>query len=336
MAAEAVESSDILESAVKETSSYFTSIVELIPAKYYIENELEGDYKNVPYSGGKKKKFKALNKKLLTKKAKLLKLDPVKHKTVAELQLEVEKKEQEFFSDSNNITQMKTVNVSNIPSTSLEELREKLHEKVTQLRGKRKELHGDEKIQAKKCRLEKKESSDKKKKKQTQSDKIKNVNEIDKKFSGKKYNEIKNDNGKVVFSKFDFAVGVGECKNKKKKKKKDITVLLEKAEKTQDKIKLLQETDVEKAKEFKKKIAWESAVRKAEGVKLKDDPKLLRKSIKKRNKLKEKSVKKWKERTDTVEKQKDEKQKLRKQHLKERRDEKGVKKKGKKKTRPGF
>lgn len=49
----------------------------------------------------------------------------------------------------------------------------------------------------------------------------------------------------------------------------------------EEKIKNIAEVDSEKAKELKEKIAWKNILQKAEGEKVKDDPTLLKKSIKK-------------------------------------------------------
>ncbi|XP_057307610.1 surfeit locus protein 6 homolog [Hydractinia symbiolongicarpus] len=332
MAADNVAEVEKLKNIVKETTCYFSSVVELIPAKFYVQNEFEdGNVKP-----GRKKKLKPENKKLLAKKAKFLKLDPSNHKTISELQKEVERKETEYFAEEivEIAEQVQPVKVSSIPSASLDELREKLHAKMHHLRGKRKILAEDDKLKVKNARMAKKDIDTKKKKQRNETENIKRVSELEEKSIN---GDIKNIKGEVVFSKFDFAVGISD---NKKKKKADIKKLLQIAEKKQEKIKNLQQEDSGKANALKKKIAWDNAVKKAEGQKLKDDPKLLKKSIKRKEKLKEKSKKRWDDRTATVANEKEEKQKLRKQHLRERRDEKLNKKKGvkkvKKKSRPGF
>jgi len=332
---EAMNSNDDLLQSVLETSQFFTMMVELIPAKFYVNQESE-DGENHYYQGKKKRK-KPDDKKLLAKKAKLLKLDPAKHKTIIELQEEVEKKEKELYSQPTGeiSRKLKPINVPNVESTaSLEELRERLHAKMEQLRGNRKfTVNGGD--NDKKNDLQKKKiSAVDKRKKQEESANIKRANAVEKNASSN--SDIKTDTGQIVYSKFDFASGVQPVKIKKKKK--DLKQLLDKAEKKQSKLELLQETDIEKANKMKKDISWDRVLKKAEGVKLKDDTTLLKKSIKRKEKLKDKSAKKWNERVESVEKKKDEKQKLRKQNIKEKRDEKLNKKTGKKKRKstPGF
>ena len=313
---------------VLETSNYFSSLVDLIPAKFYVASELkENGFNN-------KKKLTKGEKKLLTKKAKLLRLDPSQHKSTEELQLEIEKKEKEMLETEVSNEKIKPINVSEAVSVPLEELREKLHAKLEQVRGKRKFTPNGDKDVVKKARVERKDKAKKKKDTQKLSTNIKRATSIEEKSVATK-NSIKNDKGELVFSKFDFATSNGTMK----KKSKDIKKLLQKAEKTQENIEKLEGEDSDKAKKLKDKIAWDKALKKAEGQKLKDDPKLLKKTLKRKEKMKSHSQKKWKDRTETVEKQKEERQKKRTQNLKQRREEKMKKSggKGKKKnSKPGF
>lgn len=64
---------------------------------------------------------------------------------------------------------------------------------------------------------------------------------------------------------------------------------------------------------------WEKAQKLSEGQKVRDNPSLLLKAIKKRNKKKEASAKKWGARIRDVQKKMEDKQKRRKQNLEERR-----------------
>merc|ERR1712013_340471 len=89
----------------------------------------------------KRKKKPPADKKFLAKKAKLLKLDPSQHKTITELQEEVEKKEKEAASAVvMTATKIQPISVSQVDSSqSLSDLHEKLHAKMKQLRGNRKD-----------------------------------------------------------------------------------------------------------------------------------------------------------------------------------------------------
>jgi len=331
---------------VLQTSRFFTSLVELLPAKFYLGHRGEEE-ENVfnPKHMKKRKKKPPADKKFLAKKAKLFKLDPSQHKTITELQEEVEKKEkEELAKDLPRITmatKIQPISVSEVSSTqSLADLHDKLHAKMDQLRGNRKLVppQKEDKINDRKRKhLDKKKLNSEKKRKEKESGNIKISNAIENNaLNNNNNNKNKNNGNDVVFSKFDFATSVKERDPKNKKKKKDLKQLLTIAESKQNELKLLEETDAEKAKETKAEMCWDSALQKASGTKIKDNPKLLKKTLKRKEKEKSKSEKVWKDRVESVEKKKEEKQKLRKQHLKERREAGNGKKKGggKKKKKP--
>ena len=155
--------------------------------------------------------------------------------------------------------------------------------------------------------------------------------------------QVLNDNGEVVFSKFDFTRNI-EDTTKFEGKVKNYKKLLASAEARKKKMDDLKAVDAKKAKEMQQQVHWKSAIEKAEGIKQKNDPSLLKKTIKRKEKLKKKHRKEWKERTEMQKKQMEERQKLRKKHIQERIDAKKNKNinKGKKKSsnkkrhKPGF
>lgn len=106
---------------------------------------------------------------------------------------------------------------------------------------------------------------------------------------------------------------------------KDIKAHLAKIE--QKKQKIAQMTPEEQAK-HKEKDLWQRLMAHAEGVKVKDDEKLLKKALKRKEKQKLKSEIEWKERKQTVKDTIAARQKRREENLKARRENKG--KKGKK------
>jgi len=67
---------------------------------------------------------------------------------------------------------------------------------------------------------------------------------------------------------------------------------------------------------------WATALKRAQGEKVRDDPTLLKKTIKKETKVKDMKTKKWKERNENVEKQKQKVQEKRQKNIQERKDEK--------------
>ncbi|KAM7361095.1 surfeit locus protein 6 [Cochliomyia hominivorax] len=143
-----------------------------------------------------------------------------------------------------------------------------------------------------------------------------------------------NEEGKIVFSKFDFA-------QKKKNSHQNPREILKKIKETDKKINELKEKgEVEKALEMKNEIAWKKAFDKVDGKKVKDDPKLLYKAIKKRKVDKKKSKKQWIDRKKKVEQDIASRQKKRNENINKRIKDKQTKKlkKAAKKGRiiPGF
>ncbi|XP_035429574.2 surfeit locus protein 6 homolog [Spodoptera frugiperda] len=130
-----------------------------------------------------------------------------------------------------------------------------------------------------------------------------------------------NNEGKLVFSKFDFAnVGKRERPNKAEKDPKKI---LENLKQQEERLKQLEEKeDSSKVKEIKEKIAWKNVLQKAEGQKVKDDPILLKKTIKKMDQKKKQSKKQWDTRVQNVEQKKTERQKKRSENIAKKKKEK--------------
>jgi len=86
----------------------------------------------------------------------------------------------------------------------------------------------------------------------------------------------------------------------------------------------------QEGRDLLKKIKWDKALLKATGVKVKDDEKLLRKSVKRRKAAKEKSKKQWEERQKKQDQEREKRQAQRTQNIKERNQAKKDKKMGKK------
>lgn len=134
-----------------------------------------------------------------------------------------------------------------------------------------------------------------------------------------------NRDGKMVFSKFDFS-GLGSTKNDKKVEK-DPKKILKNLEKQKARIAEMEQSgDKEKAKEVKQKHAWKMALAKSEGLKVKDDPILLKKTIKKQEQKHKDSAKKWKVRQDGVNKAQEIRQQKRTENIEKRKKEKKNKK----------
>ncbi|KAB7499058.1 Surfeit locus protein 6-like protein [Armadillidium nasatum] len=164
-----------------------------------------------------------------------------------------------------------------------------------------------------------------------------------KKKESQESKKIYNNSGQLVYSKFDFSQSAKE--KWEESKKLDLNYYMNKVIKEKEKIKSLQsQGKVSDAVTCLEKNAWNKAMKKAQGEKVKDDVQKLKKSLDKKMQKKKKSQAKWNERTDNVKKQQDARQEKRKQNLalrKEKRQQKksskGKKKKGKNGSRePGF
>jgi len=190
---------------------------------------------------------------------------------------------------------------------SSQELRDRLQAKLEELRGRKlgaTESKRQKKMKRKLLSIEKKKLADEelKQKLMTIGKNAGNLNKVINKeveSMGAKVTKpgVKTEKG-VVFSKFDFK---DDMAPKEVKKKLDPQAALDKIKKSKDKIKLWEEKGkTEKAQNIGTKIAWENALGKAQGEKVKDDEFLLKKSIKKQKQIKNSSKKKWDSRAEGV------------------------------------
>lgn len=316
-----------LQKRLKEHSTYFNSLVRLVPAKFYLPDDEEEKSKKFYKNRGKSAPKQEI--KEASRKAKKKRLDPSQTKDVVDLQEQgetVNDKSNESDSEDDDNNNSRGFSVEKVPSGKIADLRAKLHERIQALQGKRKPTSEKHSNRPKK-KMKSEIKSDKRKMNQIAQSK--------KDQSQKERNTVTNDKGEVVFSKFDF---MERSKNPKHgSKMRNYKNLIAKAETRQKKIEELKGKDESKARELAERHAWESAMEKAEGNKVKDDPKLLKKSLKRKEKMKAKSKKQWDTRKEQQNKQMEEKQKRRQKNLKERAEAKKGKKGGKgKKHRPGF
>ncbi|XP_029168171.1 LOW QUALITY PROTEIN: surfeit locus protein 6 homolog [Nylanderia fulva] len=129
-----------------------------------------------------------------------------------------------------------------------------------------------------------------------------------------------NSEGKMVFSKFDF---LDWNKKKLPKDQNDPKKLLQQLQQKKEKLKQLENSgDKEKAEDIKEKDAWKSALAKASGEKVKDNPELLKRTIKQKEQKKKHSANKWNSRIEKVQKSKQERQEKRQQNIMKRKKEK--------------
>lgn len=225
---------------------------------------------------------------------------------------------------------------------NLEALRSKLQAKISDMKSKRKAPGSREAILAQRKRKE-----ELKKRKRLESEQEQDQDEIasdsdmedidsdlennsKKRFKkGKKDSEINADG--VMFQNIIFDDGARATSDLKRLRKagrtkgpakNDVKSHLKLLEAKKNKMEAKDELEQIKQKEKEK---WQKAMLQAEGIKIRDDEKLLRKAIKRKEAQKRKSAIEWSERKRVVEDTISERQKRREENLRIRKDNKGKK-----------
>ncbi|XP_050219952.1 uncharacterized protein LOC126670298 [Mercurialis annua] len=314
-----------IKSLIHENSVFFDKLIELIPAKFY----LPVDDTDKKWFQGLSKGEKALAKKESReniKKARRQRLDPEKSSaTTLDLlmkNLENEKAEEDEGSDEEEVEINPRITDGD-KSATYEELRQRLHRKIEELRGGR-STGGSDRVRKNKGILQKK------RKRESESE---NKGPASKESTKKadKDSAAKEDPKDFKFSH----VKLGDEEHGKNKKRKFSKVKeLEKAKQLRDAKK-----DPEKGDIITKKHSWKAAVDRAAGIKVHDDPKLLKQSLKKEKRRQQKNAEKWKERIESQQKMKAEKQQKRSHNIADRIQQKKTRKiakREKKLMRPGF
>ncbi|KAJ3088493.1 hypothetical protein HK102_008603 [Quaeritorhiza haematococci] len=368
---------DGLKDRLLEHQRCFDTLLNLIPSKYYL-NEEEDSEMNNKYMHKKKKKLTEEDKESM-RKAKKRKLDPEASKSVSEIQADSVQQQQSSSTASSPQDSPATSDIANekpaikpMQNLSISELQKRLHARIEALRSKRKvgpsaalsdAGDGDDTAESQpprsrqeilERRLKRKQDREKKK----QSNKANKASkaaavEIKKGKQGdvegaldKSSRSALTVEENVSFGKLDFEEVEG---GNKKKRKADTVGLLKKAEAKKAKLEKLKESQPEKASQIEDSLKWSKALKQASGEKIKDDPKLLKKTLKRKQKIKERSKKDWDKRKETVRQNLEEKQKKRQENIQARAEAKKAGKAfqkpkggspkgkgGKGKGRPGF
>lgn len=322
------DSSVDLKSLIHEGSLFFDKLVELIPARFY----LPVDEKDKPWFQGLSKAKQALAKKESKeniKKARRDRLDPEKSNTTTLDLLKQSLEKEKLISDSED----EEIEVKPImldaedekKSVTYEELRQRLHRKIEELRSGR----GDGISNREKKRNEWYESKNKnnlqtKRKRETGAEEKASTSEEASKVEKDAEDAVKG----ITFNQ--IKLGNEDRLGKKKKRK------LSKEKELENAMKLEEE---KKNPEVAKKHMWKAAMGRAQGTKVHDDPKLLKQSLKKEQKRHQKNAEKWKDRTETTQKLKADKQQKRSDNIAEKINQKKqrrIAKREKKLLRPGF
>ncbi|KAL7267921.1 hypothetical protein RUND412_009481 [Rhizina undulata] len=116
----------------------------------------------------------------------------------------------------------------------------------------------------------------------------------------------------------------------KSRKRKGPTDVVAQMKQVEAKKARLASMDEEKAQKIQEKDKWSKALKQANGEKVRDDEKLLKKALKRQEKAKKKSEKAWRERTENVAKSKAIRAKKREDNINARKEQKKLGKAGKK------
>ncbi|XP_065878512.1 ribosomal RNA-processing protein 14 [Euphorbia lathyris] len=317
-----------LKAIIHENSLFFDKLIELIPPRFY----LPVDDKDKKWFQGLSKDEKALAKKESReniKKARRDRLDPEKSSAstldMLMRNLEKEKTTDETSEEEVEINPMKSGLDGNDHSATYEELRQRLHRKIEELRGGR----NSSSLDKQRKRNEKWEIHQKKRKRETVSEEKKPTSNSSEE---KLLNDVADATKELKFS--HVKLGSEEDHAKKKMKKHSKVKEFEKAKELEEAKKNPEKGDI-----ISKKHSWKAAEDRAKGVKVHDDPKLLKLSLKKEKKMRQKNAEKWKERIESQQKMKSEKQQTRSQNIADRIHQKKARriaKREKKLMRPGF
>ncbi|KAK6119949.1 hypothetical protein DH2020_046307 [Rehmannia glutinosa] len=314
-----------LESMINSHSKFFDHLVELIPARFYLSND---DSESKPWYQGLSKAAKASLKQQSKQNIKLARrnrFDPDSEPSSTLDLLQQQQISKTPQPDEENFANLEDDESRPNPiaaeenkekSVTYEELRERLRRKIELLRGNR----GEKKTYEKKMKYD-----GKKRKRDDESDggKSGEGEHLDEDDDGEEIIEY----GKVKLGDEDEGKHVKKNKKGKLSKAKE----LELAKKSQE------------AKRENPSVAeresWKAAANRAMGVKVHDDARLIKESMRREKRKKEKNAEKWKERVESQEKMKEERQKKRKDNIVGRINEKKMRKiakREKKLMRPGF
>ncbi|KAF3511025.1 hypothetical protein F2Q69_00000223 [Brassica cretica] len=285
---EKVDSESDIKSMAHQHAEFFDKLIELIPARFYLPDETEKKW-----FPGLSKAQKARAKRKTTenlKKARRDRLDPEKSSlTTLDLlkqKMEKEKKLSHVVADDggdddDSEEEETDHKKARTDSVTYEELRQRLHRKIDELKGGR---GGSDRPRSHEKR--KKIVPNKRKR---ESSSVEESNAADK---GKGKLDVEEAAKDLTFGYVKIDDDEEHGKDKKKRR-------LSKSRELERALKLeAAKKDPEKGEVIAKKHSWQAATSRAAGIKVHDDPKLLKQSIHKEKKRHEKNAEKWKERVE--------------------------------------
>ncbi len=319
-----------LQSNLQTHSELFQSMLQLIPTGYYIMKD-EDFVQSTKYFQSKKRKTPKEVHKENRMNAKRKKLDP----QVNDDEVENDNIDEKLSDCEDNMVYgdaSQAIDVSKIKSIPLEELKSRLRKKLEAFRAVR-IVDKESSLKKHTNGTIKDATGNKKKSRVSQSIKEEKSSKKKKDVAAKPENEEE-----VEFNRLDFPSDKKKEIKKKKHGKKELEFMLEKAKLHQQKLQEISEKDSKKGEEVMENDKWKKAFTKTAGIKKKDDPILLQRTIKQIEKQKKRSSNEWQKRKDTTEQFKKKKQDKREKNIKERIEKKkkrniGKKTKGTKKKR---
>ncbi|KAJ3107215.1 surfeit locus protein [Phlyctochytrium planicorne] len=321
----------------------FNALINLIPLKHYLPPDDEDASWN-KFAHNKKNKAPKQEIKESTKRAKKmrLELDPAAQKTFSDIQAEKAEKVAEKTSNGKaKLTPLLGNGVAGDHSLTVPEIRDKVRMKIAEMKASRekrtnpsKEGEGTAVVATPRSRQEilEKRLKRRKEKQEKRKSKSKPKDASDLKNPAPTKAKEETDTENISFGK----INIGQTEKSSKKGSGDAKSLLKKAENKAKKLEAIKAADPDIAKAIVDSQKWGKLMKQAEGKVVKDDIKLLKKTVKKKDKLKSKSAKDWDSRTSSVAKAQAERQKRRNENLKARTENKGKGGKVKKAARPGF
>lgn len=328
-----------MEQRLRSHSAHFLAMVALIPAQYYTAREEEDE----TLSSGKSKKETRFwrNKKAghqLKHSRKSL------HTVPGDQQEEEDMELRENGRTNATITgTRKQFSIEGVKSTSLSELQQRLHKKIEEVSTKRSVGDTNTQTTRRKRRRRREAEGGPTRKQQRLEEKQKRREKVKKEQEAKQKREVVKTGGtsnvaktgidsiQFSFNQFEFTQS-----STKRSRRKNYQALIAKAEAKQNQLEELTRQDQEMGDVAQEKEKWTKAVRMARGEKLKDDPTLLRKTVKRLEKKKQTHKKKWGERMKAESLRKDAQQKKRQQNIHERTEKIKAKKARKRAKKRGL
>lgn len=282
-------------SIIHEHALFFDEILDCIPASLYLQptEEENNRWKKYLKKNGNADKIQEMKENALKKRKE--KFNPENDTTMVDKISERTKKEAEMAEE---VVPPAVPAPATEPAKSLDELRERLNAKIEMLRKNRIEAakRNDQKQRNKRSGSASKTESKEKRVKTTSVEK--NPVPV----------EVTAPSVADVISNIQF----GKIKTQKEvdtslrpKARKDIHTLLKQAQRKQERLKEMKSTEAGRKEALN--LEMDDALRKVEGIKKKDNPAKLRKTLKQQQQKKKKSQEEWKERMNAEKKRQKEK-----------------------------